>query len=103
MGQNVAKAVASAALSTGKAYFTRHIRERMEKRNFDGNDVKFVIDNGDYGKFPPEWDERCGHYKYSAVGPDLQGRRLMVVFMIEENASKIIFVTGLRYSKGKPV
>lgn len=77
---------------------TRHFREAMADPEdpFDDQDVLSVRATGAI-RTPPELDAKRGEWVYRVVGPDCQGRRLMIVFVPLDDR-RIKLVTGFHLS-----
>ena len=75
----------------------------MRERHFDVNDVLNVLDNGNYYKYKPEYDPKRDNWMFFVVGEDLDGKRLKILFCIEQADTKIRVISGQRFSKGKRV
>jgi hypothetical protein len=80
-----------------------HCRQHMRERHFDANDVLTVFDNGNYHKYKPEYDQKRDDWMFFVVGEDLDGKRLKILFCIEQADIKIRVISGQRFSKGKRV
>ncbi len=75
---------------------TPHFREAMADPEdpFDDQNVLSVRATGAI-RIPPELDAKRGEWTYRVVGPDCEGRRLVIVFVpLDERTVKL--VTGFR-------
>ena len=67
----------------------------MSQRNFAIRDVINVLINGRLKK-SREFDEKNLGWKYTIVGKDIDGKKLAVVFTINEDEKILILITAFR-------
>lgn len=80
-----------------------HCAGHMRGREFSTSDVVYVLETGDYSEFKHRWDDLYKNWVYAVSGEDLDGKRLKVVFSIEDCGSKIRVISAQRFSGGKQV
>ena len=73
--------------------FTQHLKERMEKRNFNSQDIINVLEYGKLAK-KPEWIEKWQEYHYTIEGCDIEEEELNIVISISMNDQMIFLITG---------
>ena len=66
-------------------------------------DVIYVLDTGDYSRLGSRWDNQHENWVYAVAGEDLDGKRLQVVFSVEDCGSKIRVISAQRFSGNKQV
>lgn len=99
-------AIAKGALQReGCVILDEHCKRRMREpdRDFSTADVMWVIENGDYKKYQPEWRDEHQNWLYFVVGKDLDGRMLKLPFTVGKSGRTITILSGQRYSKGRRV
>ena len=60
---------------------TFHFEKRMEKRNYDTQDVDLILSKGKVRK-PPEWDSDYDEWKYAVEGNAVEGDKATVIVTI---------------------
>ncbi len=68
----------------------------MAKREFEMNDILHVARQGTIRRLP-EYDIKRGTWEYVVEGPDLDGKKLEIVFAIDEKR-RVTLITGRRPS-----
>ncbi len=66
-------------------------------------DVIYVLDTGDYSRLESRWDNQYENWVYTVAGEDLDGKRLQVVFSVEDCGSKIRVISAQRFFGGERV
>ena len=74
---------------------TDHIEQMMSQRNFVIRDAINVLINGRLKK-TREFDDKNEGWKHTIVGRDIDGKKLTIVFTINESERLLVLITGFR-------
>ncbi len=83
--------IVTVALGQGVVIPSRHVRERMQERNFDMNDVIAVLEKPETIK--PVWNDRAEAWNYDFRGRDVDDGEL-TIRIAPINETGIVLVTG---------
>lgn len=104
MGSRALKTIVRGALGRDSAILIDpHCGPRMRERGFSSADVEWVLENGNYERYSPTWDEDFGCWVYSVVGKDLDDRRLKLVLTVENCGAIVRVISGQRHYRGRRV
>ena len=71
---------------------TKHLRERMQERNFNMSDVIAVLENHD--RIKPVWNDNVECWNYDFRGRDVDGTELTIRIVPTDDENGIVLVTG---------
>ena len=72
--------------------FTFHSRMQSTSRSFDRRDIRHALASGVLSA--EEWDDKHKNWKYRVVGRDLDGDRLAVIIVLDQNHAAIKIITA---------
>lgn len=92
--KNEALKIIRSIIKNGGTFLTSHLKQQMDKRNFDIQDVLNCINNG-YIYDNPEPHPRTNKWIYKIKGEKIDGEKLEVVVAVYKEKNMVAIITGI--------